>query len=71
MKGYFGNSEPDIIVAKTYLLKTFRLSIKSRSPPPLLKMSRNYLFDINMHCRQGVNDAVVVFVAGVKIVQPA
>ena len=70
MKGYFGNSEPDIIVAKTYLLKTFRLSIKSRSPPPLLKMSRNYLFDINMHCRQGVNDAVV-FVAGVKIVQPA
>ena len=66
VKGYFGNSEPDIIVAKTYLLKTFRLSIKCRSPPPLLKMSRNYLFDINMHHCQDVNDVVVVFLAGVK-----
>jgi len=55
VKGYFGNSEPHV-VAKTSLLKTFRLSIKMPKPP--LKAEQKLPFDINMRCRQDVIDAV-------------
>ena len=68
VKGHIGQSEPSIVAA-TCLLKTFRLSIKCRSPP--LWSGQKLPFDINICCLPGCHgysfrSQLIVFLTWIK-----